>query len=372
MRLQILFSLTLLVSTLFFNSLPAHAQVLHQDIQATWRGKVINVLNQEQRIIPGTETVTTVQELQIKILDGPRAGELLTFTNDFTTLERGDRFYFNYIQYIDGSEAYGVVNIDRSSTLIVLALLFIVIVIVFGGLQGVRSLIALAGSFAAIYFILFPGLLAGWSPIVASGIVATGILFAAIFFTHGFTKGALVAYVGTLLAVGITSIIAIMAVSSANLTGFADEASTYLNLATSGSLNFQALLLGAIIIGFLGVLDDIAVTQVAVVTELYDANKEESRQTIFVRAMRVGREHVSALINTLVLAYTGASLPLLLYLYQAPGSAGTTISLEVMATEIVRIIVGSIGLILTVPIVTLLAVIFLQNYRMPHAHSHPH
>lgn len=353
-------------------ALTGNAQTLHQDIQATWRGEVLQVITEEEREIPGTDAVHTYQEIEVGILDGPRAGEIIIIENDFLELDQGDRFYFNYIKYIDGSEVYGVVNIDRSRTLIALAVLFVVTVIAFGGMQGIRSLIALGGSFAAIYYILFPGLLAGWSPLVAGCIIAAGILFAAIFFTHGFTKGAWIAYCGTLLAVVITSIIAIIAVHSANLTGFSDEASTYLNFATGGALDFRALLLGAIIIGFLGVLDDIAVTQVAVVTELFDANPNESKRAIFIRAMRVGREHVSALINTLVLAYTGASLPLLLYLYQAPGSTSASFNIEIIATEVVRIIVGSMGLILTVPIVTFLAVTFLKGYHMKHTHSHAH
>ena len=170
----------------------------------------------------------------------------------------------------------------------------------------------------------------------------------------------------------LTSVFAMIAVFVTDLSGFTDEATTYLNFNTQGTLDFTALLLGAIIIGVLGVLDDVAVTQAAVVTELYQSNKELSRVEVFKKAIRVGREHVSALVNTLVLAYTGASLPLLLHFYVAASDLGMTINTELFATEIIRTIVGSIGLVMAVPIVTLLASYYLKGYAPKHAHTHSH
>lgn len=204
--------------------------------------------------------------------------------------------------------------------------------------------------------------------------VASGVLFAAIFFTHGFNRGSVVAYSGTLLTVLITTIVALYAVHGTSLSGFVDDESVYLNMNTGGTLDFVGLLLGAIIIGVLGVLDDIAVTQVAVVADIYTHSKEETMHGAFVRATRVGREHVSALVNTLVLAYTGAALPLLLYVYLSPVGVNMAMNLEIFATEIVRTVVGSIGLILTVPIVTLLAVVFLRGHsdHVPESLSHQH
>ncbi len=202
--------------------------------------------------------------------------------------------------------------------------------------------------------------------------VASVILFAAIFFTHGFNRESAVAYGGTMIAVFLTSLFAIFSVDLTGLSGFATEASTYLNFNTRGALDFTSLLLGAMIIGVLGVLDDIAVTQAAIVTELYNSNPSLSRGDVYKRALRVGREHVGALVNTLVLAYAGASLPLLLHFYTASSSLSMSINTELFATEIVRTIVGSIGLILAVPIVTLLAVFYLKGYKSKHSHSHGH
>jgi uncharacterized membrane protein len=362
----------LLTIVLSAESFFAFGQEIHNEYQATWKGKVIEILEQEMRLIPGTDTEHIFQSIRAEILEGPRKGEIITFDNDYLELKEGNKFYFNYLIYPDGTEVYAVVNMDRQSSLFFLFALFVLAVVVFGGWQGVRSLMALAGSFFAIFYILMPGLLNGWNPLFASFLVAAGILFAAIFFTHGFNRESAVAYGGTMIAVLLTGLFAILAVSLTNLTGFAMEESVYLNFNTGGRLDFTGLLLGAIIIGALGVLDDIAVTQAAVVSELYNSNSSLGRKDVYKRALRVGREHVGALVNTLVLAYTGASLPLLLYFYLGNADIGATINSEIFATEIVRTIVGSIGLILTVPIVTLLAVFFLKDYKPKHHQGHTH
>ena len=247
--------------------------------------------------------------------------------------------------------------------------------IVFGGFQGFRALIALVGSLLAIIYILVPLMLAGHNPILVSIGVATIVLFLALFFTHGFNRTSLAAFLGTVAAVCATGVFAWFAIDFLHLSGVASEDEVYLNFNTGGALDFVGLLLGAIIIGVLGALDDIAITQAAMVRELYGANKDMPRLEAFTRAMRVGKDHVSALVNTLVLAYTGASLPLLL-LFLQQGDPLYLFNIELFATEIVRMIVGSIGLILAVPFTTFLAIYLLENFRGkelgPNEHSHAH
>lgn len=362
--------------TLLFISLMMPGLVSAQEIfnsqNETIRAKVLEVLSSEIREIPGTGTDHLYQDIRAQIIDGDREGEIIQFENEFFELERGDKFYAIHNVYIDGRESYGVTNIDRRGGLLLLVLVFAVVVIIFGKWQGVRSLISLLGSFLIIFFVLIPGLLAGWNPILASSVVAAGILFMAIFFTHGFNRESIVAFGGTMVAVIITSFFALIAVEGTHLNGFASDESVYLNFNTGGELDFLGILLGAIILGFLGVLDDIAVTQAAIVTELYNSNHKITSSEVFKKAMRVGREHVSALVNTLVLAYTGASLPVLLLFFNTAASADVIINLEVVATEIVRMIVGSMGLVLTVPIVTFLAVKYLKGYTPKHQHQHSH
>jgi uncharacterized membrane protein len=370
LNVRILFSLVALVFFLLPNT--GSAQEIFNEDQGIWHGQVVEVIADKTEIIPGTDTEHLLQTITVDVLDGPKEGEIITIENDYLELSKGDKFYFRYDVYIDGSESYGVVNIDRKGALYFLIGLFVLAVVIFGRWQGVRSLFALAGSFFAIFYILMPGILGGWNPVLASVLVASVILFAAIFFTHGFNRESAVAYSGTMIAVFLTSLFAIFSVALTDLSGFASEASTYLNFNTRGSLDFTALLLGAMIIGVLGVLDDIAVTQAAVVTELFNSNPALSRAEVYRKALRVGREHVGALVNTLVLAYTGASLPLLLHFYTASSSLSMSLNTELFATEIVRTIVGSIGLILAVPIVTALAVFYLKDYKPKHEHSHSH
>jgi len=349
---------------------PVLAQEVTDSYQGTFKARVLEITGEESRAV--FDTTYQIQFLSAELLEGPDAGNIVSVENDFQELSIGDRFYANHHIFDGGAGTYNVINVARQGALLVLVGIFVCVVVLFGRWQGVRSIVALAASFAAIMLILIPGILAGWAPLVASFLVAAVILFAAIFFTHGFNRESLVAYSGTMMAVVLAGLFAVFSVHITKLSGFAAEEAIYLNFNTGGTLNFTALLLGAFIIGFLGVLDDIAVTQSAVVTELYGANPDMTGREVFTRAMRVGREHVGALVNTLVLAYTGASMPLLLFFSDAQASFSSTVNLEIFATEIVRIIVGSIGLILTVPIVTFLAVKYLKGYTSNHTHHCAH
>lgn len=372
------FAVALAVAALASVCMPAlfaSAQELHNEDRGVYRAEVVEVISEERGRIPGTDIEQTYQTIRAELLEGPQRGDIVTIENDYLQLKAGDRFYANHAVLLDGSDRYGVIGVDRLNSLYMLAGFFVLAVILFGGWQGVRSLIALGGSFAAIFYVLIPGLLAGYSPLMISFTVAAIILAAAIFFTHGVNRESAVAFSGTMLAVFCTGIFAVIAVSLTQLTGFAAEESVYLNINTGGALDFTGLLLGAIIIGVLGVLDDIAITQAAIVGELYNSKLDMSKFEAYRRAIRVGREHVGALVNTLVLAYTGAALPLLLLFRVSDAPAMSVLNMEIVATELVRTIIGSIGLILAVPLVTALAVWFLHGHthdRSGAAHTHGH
>jgi uncharacterized membrane protein len=356
---------------LFFSYNNVNAQDVHESYQGTYLAEITDILGErEQEIWNNTKVI--YKEIELKFLEGPQTGETIYFESDFPKIDEGLKVYVNHNIYVGGDETFTITNIDRRNQIYFFIGLFILAVIWLGGKQGVRSLLSLVVSFLAIFYILLPGILNGWNPLVASFIVASIILFFAIFFTHGWNRESVVAFAGTMLAVLITSILAVIAVNSSHLSGFAADESTYLYFNTGGTLDFTGLLLGAIIIGVLGVLDDIAVTQAAVVAELYDSNPKIKGIEVYRRAMRIGREHVGALVNTLVLAYTGASLPLLLLFRNREFTFTNAINLEIFATEIIRTIIGSIGLIVTVPIVTLLAVRFLKGHKSKGGHSHCH
>ncbi len=351
------------------------AQELHQDVQAILRARVVEVVSQEKKTVLGTDTESTYQTIKAEIIEGERKGEEVVIENDFLVLKKGDNFFLVYTKDINGFETYSVRDIDRRPTMIFFGALFVFAVVALGGKQGLRSLLSLAGSFFVILYLLVPSLLKGYPPVLTSIVVATIILFLAIYLTHGFNRESHVAFLGTVSAVIFTGVLAYLAVTFTRLSGFGTEEAVYLNFATKGSLDFAGLLLGGIMIGVLGVLDDIAVTQAAVVSELFDSSPDMPRSQVYGKALRVGKEHVGALVNTLALAYTGASLPLLLLFSTSESSLSSIINQEIFASEIIRIIVGSIGLILTVPITTLLAVYMLKGYKGKHSHgghSHHH
>ncbi len=333
-----------------------------QGYQDTYRGEVINLNSQKKEKIEGTNREHILQNIKVQILNKDKKGQIVDFDNDRIIFEVGDKFYFDYYKYEDGSDYYAILHRDRMSSVLFLIGVFIFVVIAFGGWQGVRSLISLAGSLFVVLYLLAPSLLGGVNPLFVSFLMACGILFMAIFFTHGFNRESAVAYFGTMISIFITGLFALFAVYITKLSGLETEESVLLSLQSASSLNFVSLLLGSIIIGVLGVLDDISVTQAAFVTELYNANKNIKSKEVYKRAARIGREHVGALVNTLALAYSGAFLPVILYFQISPVSQVPILNLEVFATEIIRIIVSSVGLVLTVPIVTLMAVKYLKNY----------
>ncbi|PIR44647.1 MAG: hypothetical protein COV10_04060 [Candidatus Vogelbacteria bacterium CG10_big_fil_rev_8_21_14_0_10_51_16] len=325
------------------------------------RAEVVRVLADTLEGLPGLSLQTRVQELEVRLLNGPEEGGLVVLVNDLVPLSVGDKLFVTSFVASDNTLAYGILEPDRRGALLLFAILFAAIVVFFGGKQGLRALLALAGSFFIIFYLLFPALLAGYPPVLVSTLVAVAIITFAILVTHGWNKTSLAALLGTITTILLAIIFAELAVSATNLSGFADEAAMYVNLDSGGLLNFRGLLLGAIIIGILGVLDDVAITQAAAVEQLRKAAPHLSRKELYRKALVIGREHVGALVNTLALAYAGAALPLLLYLASGAEPFALAINREVFAAEIIRTIVGSTAIIFAVPITTWLAVRLLET-----------
>jgi uncharacterized membrane protein len=366
----LLFFVVVLITCVPFS---LRAQELIQDKVEILKGEVVEVLSQEKKNVPGTDVQSIYQTISAKILEGDKNGKVILIENDFLVLKQGDRFFmYHSIDSLDGTETYAVRDIDRRAVILFFIALFVAVVILFSGKQGLRSLIGLAGSFFVILYVLIPSLLNGYPPVLTSIAIATVILFFAIYLTHGFNRVSTVAFTGTVAAVILTGILAYIGVKLGHLSGFVTEEAFYLNLNTRGTLDFAGLLLGGIMIGVLGVLDDIAITQSAVVNELYNSASHLTRKEVYKKAIRVGKEHVGALVNTLALAYTGAALPLLLLFSTSDSSVSSVLNQEIFATEIIRTVVGSIGLILTVPITTILAVYTLKGYKEKHVHAQVH
>lgn len=370
--------LYLCVFVLFFffeSNVLLHAEttenVVSSTVEEVYLAKTLSVYGTFQKQIPGTDTTHTYQTIEVEILDGPKKGKNVVIDNDLVMLEKGDSFYLKHSSLPDGKEYYTVVEIYRLLSLRNTTLVLVALIVLLGGMKGVRSLLGLAGSFLAVYFVLFPGILAGYNPILISGILAIILLFFVMYLTHGFTRLTTSAFLGSFSAVLITILFSSYMVAQTKLTGFSDDAAVYLNFDTKGSLNFSGLLISAIIIGLIGVVDDVAITQSAVVSELKKALPHASFFDIWKRAMNIGRDHIGAVVNSLVLAYTGTALPLLLLMYNSHTPLIEFVNKEAVATEVVRTVIGSIGLILAVPITTLIA-IYLMRGGENHSHHHHH
>ncbi len=349
---------------------------IYQDFQGIFEAKVLSVVSEKYQKLQGTNTNIFVQDLEVLITSGQKKDQKVFLQNDFQKIKKGDKIFVNYLKTIDDKEIYTFKDKDRRGALFFTLLVFIFIVILFSGFGGLRSLISLFLSFLAIFFVLVPLLLSGYSAILTSIFVGGIILAFAIYITHGFNLKSNIALLGTFISVFITSLFAKFIISQTSLTGFSSDESIYLNLNTGGILNFEGLLLGGIIIGILGVLDDISITQVAVVFELKSLSNSITSYDLYRRAIRVGKEHIGALVNTLVLAYSGVSLYLILLFSTSEEPFSYIVNSEIFATEIVRTIIGSIGLVISVPITTFLAVYFVNKFKVDLSkykdHNHIH
>lgn len=342
----------------------AQAQQIAPDTVTIEKAKVLEVSDQEIREIPGTDTETNFQTLQVQILEGEEKGKKVTVENDYLNLEVGEVFYLRHtIGKFDGMDYYAVSDPYRLPAIYFFVGLFVLCVVVFGGKQGIRGLASLIVSLLFIFYLLFPAIMHGYSPLLVSVGVASLIIVLGSYITHGVNKTTTSAVIGMVGAVIITGMLAYVAVHYSRLTGFSSDESTFLNFNTRGTIDFVGLLLGGMLIGVLGVLYDAAIGQAIAVEELHRAGPHLSRKFIFTRAIRMGREHIGALVNTLAIAYVGVSLPLLLLFYTTTSNLAVTVNRELFATEIIRTMIGSIGLILAVPITTLVTVFILIKHR---------
>jgi uncharacterized membrane protein len=323
---------------------------------------VTGVANERSYIPPGTTAASPVQTLTARVEDGPDAGAAVTFDNDFTQLRAGDQFYLRHSVTDAVADLYAVADAYRLNVLVALAAVFVALLFIFGGLQGIRGLASLIGSLVLIFYLLLPGILAGYPPVLISIGVSALIIIAGSYITHGWNRTTTSAVLGMLAVVVVTGFASYFVVHAARLSGYNSEEASYLHFGTGGTVDLAGVLLGGILIGLLGVLYDIAIGQAVAVEELMSAGAHLTDWQVYRRALRIGREHIGALVNTLAIAYVGASLPLLL-LFKLTGSGSTAyiVNGEIIATELVRILMGAIGIILAVPATTLIAVRLLRT-----------
>jgi uncharacterized membrane protein len=311
---------------------------------------------------------------------GPDEGETVDFQvlateTEIPELHDGDKvILMDFAETPDPQFRYQFYDYQRSIPLLWLVLGFAVVVIAFGRLQGVRALLGLALSLGVLVLFVVPALLRD-SPAVLVALVGTvAVAYIAIYLAHGVNIGSTIALAGSLVSLAFTCLLALVVASVTQLSGLASDESQVLRF-TADALDLRGLLIAGIVVGALGVLDDVTVSQVSTVAALRRADPTMGSRRLYTEAIRVGRDHVASTVNTLVLAYAGASLPLLLFFAQGNTPTARIITGELVATEVVRMLVGSIGLVLSVPATTgLAALILTRTADLPddHGHSHHH
>lgn len=268
---------------------------------------------------------------------------------------------------------YSFSDVQRSTSLWWLLAGFVAVVVAFGRWQGIRALAGLAASGLLLVAFVVPALLRDEPAVLVALVGTVAIAFLALYLAHGINTTTTVALAGTLVSLALTVALAVVVVRAAHLTGLADEQAQTLRI-TADALDLRGLLIAGIVVGALGVLDDVTVTQVSTVAALRRVNPDLTRRQLYREATHVGRDHVASTVNTLVLAYAGAALPLVLLFAQGSKPIGRILTSEVVAVELARMLVGSIGLVLSVPITTALAaaVLSLDDTAGAHAHGHVH
>jgi len=368
------FSLLVLVSVYFSGQVLAQdieldknelgqESVLDEHKEESLEGRVIQVLEEKQVVLVDGEDEQLYQKLKILVTKGSLGGDKIVVENgslpsvNIPSYKVGDRVIISYSKDIEGNDVFYITDFIRRQSLLWLFLIFIVLTVAIAKWRGFLSLVGMGISFLVIFFLVLPQILSGANP-VETAILGSFIIIPVTFFlSHGFNKKTGVAIAGTVIALIVTGLLAGTFVEITKLSGFASEEAGFLQSAKGNVVNIKGLLLAGIIIGVLGVLDDITISQSAVVFQLKEANSKLKYGELYKRAMNVGRDHISSMVNTLILVYTGAALPLLLLFIDNPHPFSEIINYEIVADEVVRTLVGSIGLVLAVPVTTFIAII---------------
>lgn len=329
----------------------------------TTRARVKEIIEEGEIDLGGT--LQKYQIARVELLEGEYQGIVMEMDygrrqvlSSATYLEPGDSILVTIGARPDGVLTVYFVDFVRATPLLWLTAIFALAILLISRWKGFRSLLSMAFSLTVIIGYIIPRILSGDDPLRVSIIGSIILLGVTLYLTYGWTLKTHAAVVSMVLVLLITGTLAAIFVTFTRLTGSGDESALFLLQMLNTQINLRGLLLGGMIIGALGVLDDLVTTQASAVFELHHANPSLGFGALFRSAMRIGQDHVAATVNTLVLAYAGASLPMLLMFTLGQGELGKLVNFEFVAEEIVRTLVGSLGLVSAVPLSTAIASLF--------------
>jgi uncharacterized membrane protein len=336
----------------------------------TLRARVTEIIEEGQ--IDLGEASQPYQVMRVELLEGEYKGILMEvdygkrqLRPNLSPFAPGDEIFVTLGRRPDGVLSAFYVDYVRSGPLLILFGVFVLAILLISGWKGLRALLAMAFSLLVIIGYIIPRILAGEDPVSISLIGSAILLGVSLYLTYGWNLKTHASVLSMIFVLLLTGLLAVLFIALTRLGGSGNEDALFLAQMSGVTINLRGLLLGGLIIGALGVLDDLVTTQSSAVFELYRANPAFKFWELFRTAMRIGQDHVAATVNTLVLAYAGASLPTLLLFTLGRGNYGFLLNAEMVAEEIVRTLVGSLGLVAAVPITTLIAVsLALHNRRL--------
>ncbi len=322
----------------------------HKDVEASVR-----------RII---EEKKNYQKLELEITTGTDKGKRVIVENGNIAAgnpiiyQVGDKVMIVESQAPGGKSTIYISNYIRREPLFLLFAVFVVLTIIIGRFRGLTSLLGMFISFLTIFVFILPNILAGNDPIQVVMIASFFIVPVTFYISHGLNKKTTAAIVGTLIAILITAVLAAVFIQVTKLTGGASEEAVYLRQLIPGQINLRGLLFVGMIVATLGIVNDITISQAAIVAQLKKTSPGLSFKELYSKTMTIGHDHIASMVNTLILVYTGTALPLLLLFVNNPHPFTEIVNYEIVAQEIVATLVTSIGLILAVPLSTAIASFF--------------
>lgn len=329
----------------------------------TARARVVEIIEEGEIDLGGT--VQRYQVARVELREGEYHGILMEMDygrrqvlSSAVYLQPGDDVLVTVGERPDGVLTVYFADFVRSNSLLWLTAIFVAVILLISRWKGLRSLLSMAFSLLVIIGYIIPHILAGEDPLWVSIVGSVILLGVTLYLTYGWNLKTHAAVVSMFFVLLITGTLATLFVIVTRLTGSGDENALFLLQMLNTQINLRGLLLGGMIIGALGVLDDLVTTQASAVFELHRANPTLGFRELFRSAMRIGQDHVAATVNTLVLAYAGAALPMLLMFSLGGGNYGFLVNFEFIAEEIVRTLVGSLGLVTAVPLTTAIAILF--------------
>ena len=329
----------------------------------TVRARVIAVVEDGEIDLGGV--VQRYQIARVELMEGEYQGMIMEMDygkrqvlSSAVYLQIDDAILVTVGSRPDGTVTVYFADFVRTGPLLWLTAMFAATILIISRWKGLRSLLSMAFSLIVIISYIIPNILTGKDPLQVSVIGSIVLLTVTLYLTYGWNLKTHAAVISMIIVLLITGVLAGVFVNFTRLTGSGDENALFLIQMLNAQINLRGLLLGGMIIGALGVLDDLVTTQASAVFELHHANEALGFGALFQSAMRIGQDHVAATVNTLVLAYAGASLPMLLMFSLGRGDYGYLVNFEFVAEEIVRTLVGSLGLVAAVPLTTAIAILF--------------